>query len=157
VICHFLDAPKTKIGRSKDCQMQLNGLSIISEHAIISNDKGVIKIEPAELGAKIKVNGAPIEGPHVLEHNDRILFGSSHLHVFVDPRKQVNKEQRVTWEMAQKELAEARGFAVKNTSLTKGKGISFFNKAIFGCKIHSFFNRGTTHPGADYRAFAHHN
>ena len=115
VICYFLDAPKTKIGRSKGCQINLNGLSIISEHATITNDENGVCIQPAEMGAKIKVNGINIEGPHKLEHNDRILFGSSHLHVFVDPKKQVNKQQRITWEIAQKELAEARGFAVKNT------------------------------------------
>lgn len=121
VIFHFLDAPKTRLGRAKDCQINLSGLSILSEHAIFLNEKGTITLKPAEIGAKIKVNGAPIDGPVTLENNDRILFGSSHLHVFIDPRKQVNKEQRVTWEVAQKELAEARGFAVKNTSLTKGK------------------------------------
>jgi hypothetical protein len=123
VICNFLDAKQTKVGRSKDCQIQLNGLSIISEHAVITNNNGEISIEPGDVGAKIKVNGMPLEGSRVLEHSDRILFGSSHLHVFVDPRKAVNKEQRVTWELAQKELAEARGFALtrQKTTLTKGK------------------------------------
>jgi pSer/pThr/pTyr-binding forkhead associated (FHA) protein len=131
VICHFLDAPKTKIGRSKDCQINLNGLSIISEHAIITNNKGQVKIEPAEIGAKIKVNGTGIESAHALEHNDRILFGSSHLYIFVDPKKQVNKEQQVSWETAQKELAEARGFKLKNTSLSKGKFINYLFLMIF--------------------------
>lgn len=75
VICHFLEAAETKIGRSDDCNVQLNGLSIISVHAIVKNKKGSITLEPAQIGAKIKINGTNVEGPVVLNHNDRILFG----------------------------------------------------------------------------------
>ena len=75
VICHFLGAPKTRIGRDESCDIVLNGLHILSEHALITNSNGMISIEPMQYGAKIKVNGHNIESARVLDHNDRILIG----------------------------------------------------------------------------------
>lgn len=40
--------------------------------------------------------------------------------VFINPAKVNPKEPRITWEIAQNEIAEAKGFSVKNKSLTKG-------------------------------------
>lgn len=40
--------------------------------------------------------------------------------VFINPAKQNPQEKKITWDMAQNEIAEAKGFSVKNTSLTKG-------------------------------------
>lgn len=39
--------------------------------------------------------------------------------MFVNPSKQSPKEKKITWELAQNEIAEAKGFSLKNTSLTK--------------------------------------
>ena len=76
VICHFIDQVKVKVGRSNDCQIQLSGLGILSDHALLTiSQKGEISIKPDEIGAKIKVNGLNIEDSHVLQNNDRILFG----------------------------------------------------------------------------------
>jgi kinesin family member 1 len=77
VICHFIDSKELRIGRSNNCKIQLTGLSILSEHAIVaSSNSGQVTIRPAQIGAKIKVNGIQIDGSRVLEHKDRILFGS---------------------------------------------------------------------------------
>jgi hypothetical protein len=75
VIFHFLGAKQTKIGRSPECKIQINGLNIITEHACLINDNGKISISPAEIGAKIKVNGINLEDSKVLQHRDRILIG----------------------------------------------------------------------------------
>ena len=49
----------------------------------------------------VKVNGERVEEPVKLEHGDRILVGSHHYYLFVDP--QVNNEEQVEWEEAMKE------------------------------------------------------
>lgn len=77
VICHFIDQNKIKVGRTNDSQIQLSGLGILSDHAFLSNRNGEISIKPGQVGAKIKVNGANIEDSHVLQNNDRILFGKN--------------------------------------------------------------------------------
>ena len=76
VICQFLDKG-IKIGRSPNCQMQLNGLGIIDEHAVITVNKSDIIIKPALFGAKIKINGVNLENSKNLQHMDKILFGNN--------------------------------------------------------------------------------
>jgi len=53
-----------------------------------------------------------------------IVLGSSHLYVFVHPKKHDNFPDLpdvITWEFAQMEIAQARGFTAQDTSgLTKG-------------------------------------
>ncbi|CAF0814643.1 unnamed protein product, partial [Brachionus calyciflorus] len=119
VICHFLDAEETKIGRSDNSKIKLSGLSILTEHATIKNKKGKITLNLNQMGAKVKVNGINVEDSIELKHNDRILFGSSNMYVFINPVKSDPKEKRITWENAQKEIAEAKGYSSQNTSLTK--------------------------------------
>lgn len=121
VICHFIDSKQVKVGRSADSAIQLSGLGILTDHAILSNQGGEITMKPCQLGVKIKVNGNNVEDVHTLQHNDRILFGSSNMFVFINPAKQAASKEpiRISWEMAQKEIAEAKGFSVKNSSLTK--------------------------------------
>lgn len=41
----------------------------------MKSGNGEITIEPASVGAKIKVNGVALTGERVLKHHDRILFG----------------------------------------------------------------------------------
>ena len=76
VICHFLGNKKTLIGRSSECQIQVNGLSIIAEHGVIKNENGKISIAPVQRGAKIRVNGVNVEDLKELQHKDRILIGT---------------------------------------------------------------------------------
>ncbi len=68
-----------------------------------------------------KINGIKFENEKILEHRDRILIGSSHMYVFINPKKSTLNEPRVTWEEAQKEIAEAKGFSLKDKSLTTGE------------------------------------
>ena len=74
VICYFLGDKETLVGSSLDCQIQLTGLNICSEHATIVNDQNKISIIP-ELSVKIKVNGKQIDEKTELQHTDRVLFG----------------------------------------------------------------------------------
>ncbi|XP_070198402.1 kinesin-like protein KIF28 isoform X3 [Littorina saxatilis] len=131
VLFHFLQGEKTTFGRkdaSPPPNICLTGLSIQKQHAVIINRKGEIEIEPASQGAKIKVNGMPLTGKVTLNHQDRVLFGSNHLYVFINPAKpQAPKDtpKEITYEFAQKEIAQAKGFTTgTGAGLTKEQQVA---------------------------------
>ncbi|XP_046580338.1 kinesin-like protein KIF28P isoform X2 [Haliotis rubra] len=131
VVFHFLEQGDTTIGR-KDANPQpkicLSGLSIQKQHAVIYNTNNGVEIEPVgSHGAKTKVNGLPLAGRKQLGHKDRILFGSNHLYVFMNPLKpetDVDLPAQITWEYAQKEIAQAKGFATGSAGMTKEQQIA---------------------------------
>ncbi|OWF50134.1 Kinesin-like protein KLP6 [Mizuhopecten yessoensis] len=132
VICHFLDTEKTTVGR-KDAQplpdVCLSGLSIQKLHAVITNKNGNIEIKPAPGSAsKTKVNGLPLNDTKVLSHKDRILFGSNHMYVIMNPKRTDTADKNlpnvIDWEFAQKEIAEIKGFATHSLGLTKDQLIA---------------------------------
>ncbi|KAK2181347.1 hypothetical protein NP493_403g07034 [Ridgeia piscesae] len=132
VVVHFLQKGDTTVGR-KDADpvpsVCLSGLSINKHHAILTvSDKGEAELKPADQGAKTKLNGLPLTGPTVLSHKDRILFGSNHMYVFLNPKNVKSAEaslpSEITWEFAQKEIAQAKGFAVGSSGMTKDQQIA---------------------------------
>ena len=55
------------------------------------------------------------------------------MYVFINPKDAAPNEPKVTWNEAQKEIAAAKGFSVKETSLTKGilkKTVSFLSVTV---------------------------
>ncbi|XP_052816368.1 kinesin-like protein KIF28 isoform X3 [Mya arenaria] len=118
VIVHFIKDGETSIGR-KDAQPMpdicLNGLSIQKVHAVLTCKKNVVELEPMSgSGPKTKVNGVPLTSKKKLTHKDRLLFGSNHLYVFLNPKNPEKSEDlpdEITWEFAQKEIAQVKGFA----------------------------------------------
>ncbi|XP_062573408.1 kinesin-like protein KIF28 isoform X5 [Saccostrea cucullata] len=132
VICHFLkNSGETTVGR-KDASpvpdICLSGLSIQKQHAVIFNNKGVIEIESVSgSGSKTKINGLPLTGRKALCHKDRILFGSNHMYVLNNPLKPETAEsslpKEITWEFAQKEIAQVKGFATGSAGLSKEQQI----------------------------------
>lgn len=124
VIFHFLDKPTMVIGKSDSGvapDIVLSGLSIRKEHAVITMAGNVVKMRPGNVSARTKVNGASLESEIVLRHHDRILFGSNHMYVFVDPHVTTlppDVPQLVTWDYAQNEIAKAKGFQTDQNGLT---------------------------------------
>ena len=75
------------------------------------NTKGKVLLQP-KTNAKTLVNGKGVTGETVLHHNDRVLFGNSHLYVFhhpMDAKKAQDKAPAPTYESAQEEIAENQG------------------------------------------------
>jgi hypothetical protein len=69
-----------------------------------------------------QVNGKPLTGEIALSHKDRILFGSNHLYVFVNPKIPKSSSATpadITWEFAQGEIAQAKGYDVGTEGLTR--------------------------------------
>ncbi|XP_048735911.1 kinesin-like protein KIF28 isoform X5 [Ostrea edulis] len=131
VICHFLNGGETSIGRkdaSPTPNICLSGLSIQKQHAVIYSTKGVIEIESVSgSGSKTKINGLPLTGRKALCHKDRILFGSNHMYVLMNPMKPETADtslpKEITWEYAQKEIAQVKGFATGSAGLSKEQQI----------------------------------
>jgi kinesin family protein 1 len=48
------------------------------------------------------------------QNKDRILFGASHLYVFLNPFYEKESSSDITWELAQKEIAKAKGYSLGN-------------------------------------------
>ncbi len=69
-------------------------------------------MKPVSKDCRCLVNGAEIQGETDLEHNDRIVLGSTQVWVFQNPlEKGVDKKKypNVTWEYAQEEIATRAG------------------------------------------------
>ncbi|KHJ96934.1 FHA domain protein [Oesophagostomum dentatum] len=79
VIVHFLPPGEITIGnKTADPapMVQLNGLSILPQHAVVQNTKNKKLILTACEGAEVLVNGKKLTKPKELSQNDRILFGA---------------------------------------------------------------------------------
>uniref|UniRef100_A0A1I8I6D7 Kinesin-like protein n=1 Tax=Macrostomum lignano TaxID=282301 RepID=A0A1I8I6D7_9PLAT len=118
VVVHFLESAEILIGRSEEelqPQIRLMGLSISKRHAVIARLTDTeFEIRPAIQGAKTLVNGLPLTGPMELTHKDRIVFGSNHVYVFINPKNRscnAGLPKRINWEFVQKEIANVKGFA----------------------------------------------
>jgi pSer/pThr/pTyr-binding forkhead associated (FHA) protein len=75
-VTYELTAPMLTLGRSDENSIVVDDESISGSHAeIVLNDDG--KYEVSDLGSTngIKVSGARVEGPTVLEHGASIMFG----------------------------------------------------------------------------------
>ena len=134
IIFHHLNTDEITIG-SRNAMISLNGLSILERHAFIRRlDANRYELRAAEAGAKIKINGYNLNGyenPFLsfdihffvystiqLRHKDRILFGASHVYVYLNPLYENECAQDlpavITWEFAQKEIAKAKGYSMGN-------------------------------------------
>ena len=99
--------------------------SILEEHAIITSSKGGSKVElkPGQY-AKILLNGKAMTEKTKLHHKDRILFGSNHLYVFLNPLKAKEPKGEagkgeITWDFCQKEIAKVKGYVSSGKQLSK--------------------------------------
>ncbi|XP_062501904.1 kinesin-like protein KIF28 isoform X2 [Corticium candelabrum] len=132
VVVHILNEGEMTVGRRNadpPPNLALSGLNIQKMHAVITVMGMEVTIRPCR-DAKTVVNGRPLTGERVLEHKDRVLFGSgNHMYVFMNPKNtsQVdeNVPDEITWEFAQKEIAEAKGFQTKvSTGLPRDQQIA---------------------------------
>jgi hypothetical protein len=86
----------------------------LDTHCIITNKGGVYTIEVLP-DAKVLHNGRVLRGTATLNHYDRLVFGTSQYYMFIYPGKASGKDHFYTFEMAQDEIAEAKGISIKDT------------------------------------------
>ena len=106
------------VGKSEDCTIQLMGPSIQEHHAVISRtDTGKVILDRCSDDCRVLLNGDPVTHKVNLSHNDRLLFGTTQLFVFIHPDQQLKSKMTyadVTFELAQEEIATKAGFAVNS-------------------------------------------
>lgn len=83
VVHHYMKADaKVTIGR-KDADpkpdVALTGLGVQKNHAVISCEESVYKIEPGQSNAKVKVNGKPISSGMVHVHPLSVFVPAVHV------------------------------------------------------------------------------
>jgi len=84
----------------------LNGVGIAQQQCtfLYNSDNRTCRLVPNGEDIKkfkVMVNGDLVEEPVILQHGDRILIGSHHYYLFVDPL--VNYDEVYDWEEAMKE------------------------------------------------------
>ena len=124
IVSHVIERTKVLIGKGEKCQIKLQGLSIMDEHALIEVEKQCLYITARE-NAKVTLNGDLLATKTELHHNDRILFSAGHVYVVHHPYqfKKAAKEGKaftpVTWDVVQTEVAEKSGFDVDKKGKTE--------------------------------------
>ena len=83
-IVHILKKPETEIGNNKPPHSDITmvGPGIHNQHCILKLDGKKVKVKPCERDCRVLVNGAAITGETDLDHNDRLVIGSTHTWVF---------------------------------------------------------------------------
>ncbi|KXS22505.1 kinesin-domain-containing protein [Gonapodya prolifera JEL478] len=117
MLFYFIETGKHlvgRVGKGTRADIQLNGLSILPEHALITNTGNTkLTIRPCNSNARIRVNGILLtdcQNPVTLQHNDRVLIGTQHLYLVKFPHIPDDPDKEPTWEDAQAEIAQGQGF-----------------------------------------------
>mmetsp|Transcript_31758 Transcript_31758/g.48713 ORF Transcript_31758/g.48713 Transcript_31758/m.48713 type:complete len:524 (-) Transcript_31758:1087-2658(-) len=113
----MLDGDTTIGKETKDYtpDLPISGVGIANRHCVIQynaalRESQVVPNADDPDKFQIKVNGqAVVNQPVQLMHGDRLLVGTHHYYLFVDPN--INNEETYTWELAMK---EANGDSMKN-------------------------------------------
>jgi len=121
-ILHFIDTEQKTIGnqRGQCSDIVLMGPSIGEKHAEILCEGDGYYIWTT---ARTLVNGDPVSAEKLqLHHNDRLMFGTTQLYVFVNPKERDAAGKAyptATYEMAQEEIAAKSGFDMNQENKSK--------------------------------------
>ncbi|TRY68620.1 hypothetical protein TCAL_12159 [Tigriopus californicus] len=124
-IVHFVEKDSTEIGNQKGqtSDICMVGAGIHQEHAIIRNNKDKFTIKPKEKDCRILVNGTAIAGETDLDHNDRLVFGSTQTWLFQNPNEpgiDKKKYPPINFEFAQEEIAAKAGININQPGMGDG-------------------------------------
>jgi len=118
-LVHIFQKSDTEIGnkKGKESDICMVGPGLHEQHAFIRQDKKHhhVFVKQGEKDCRILVNGEAITEEVELHHNDRLVFGSTQLWVFQNPKeKGIDKKKYppITFEYAQEEIAAKAGIKV---------------------------------------------
>ena len=118
-LVHIFQKSELEIGnkKGKESDICMIGPGLHQQHALVRQDKKThqVWIRQGERDCRILVNGDAITGEVELQHNDRLVFGSTQLWVFQNPKeKGIDKKKYppITYEYAQEEIAAKAGIKV---------------------------------------------
>lgn len=117
-IVHIIQNGTNTLGKSNDCNIHLYGPSIQEVHARLIRKGNNVLLEKANDNCRILLNGDLVKTKINLNHNDRLLFGTTQLFVFAHPTQE-NKNSlgfsEISFELAQEEIALKAGFELNNS------------------------------------------
>jgi len=118
-LVHIIQKSETEIGnqKGKESDICMVGPGVHVAHALMRQDKKhhQVFIKQMEKDCRVLVNGEAITDEVELHHNDRLVFGSTQLWVFQNPKeKDIEKKKYppITYEYAQEEIAAKAGVKV---------------------------------------------
>ena len=134
--CHAKkDGSATTIGAAESNEINLQGVTMMANHAEIFNQDNKTIYLKALKDAQIVVNGQNIEPDTQIQlyHNDRVMFGNAHLYAFHHPQDAYDRQRLAekagseapppppvpTFNDAQKEIAKAKGFDMSSEGKSK--------------------------------------
>jgi len=122
-LVHIFQKDNTEIGntKGKESDICMVGPGVHQQHAIVRKEHKHHKvfIKPGEKDCRILVNGDAITSEVELQHNDRLVFGSTQVWVFQNPKEHgigKKKYPPITFEYSQEEIAAKAGIKVDGQS-----------------------------------------
>jgi hypothetical protein len=116
VVTYVLSSGMTRVGKQVESpnDIQLSGPTIAAEHCVLVRQNASVTIEP-RIGASVHVNGKLLVASQVLNHHDRVVFGPSHMFIFVAETSARNPKagelRALDYEYVQLELASEQGMS----------------------------------------------
>ncbi|KAK3106540.1 hypothetical protein FSP39_022244 [Pinctada imbricata] len=112
-IVHFIETPEAVLGSGGE--IVIRGPSVAEKHAKIINEGGKFMIEPCDATNRTLHNGKACATREPLEHNDRLIFGTTQYFVFMNPagKKSGQNYPEITFEVANEEVGTKAGFDLK--------------------------------------------
>ena len=77
-----------------------------------------------EPNVRLLVNGKAVGTKTKLNHNDRIVFGTTKYFVYINPQERDKSKEKftdITFEMAQEEIAKSSGFDIEGQNKSRGR------------------------------------
>ena len=105
-----LISEETLIGRHPECQVQINSNMVSRKHARVVKDAFGYRVEDMGSGNGTFVNGKKIDGPTLLNHEDRIKLGPVLLRFESAPAQKVSPSRQPTVDSASTKTVDAFNF-----------------------------------------------
>ena len=86
---------------------------------VVSDDRTAIR--PVQEDARVLVNGMPVQKETVLRHNDRLVFGSTQMWVFQNPKEGGAGPADINGDFMLQEIAAKSGLSLSATMRSQGK------------------------------------
>eukprot|EP00730_Choanoeca_flexa_P001208 TRINITY_DN10530_c0_g1_i1.p1 TRINITY_DN10530_c0_g1~~TRINITY_DN10530_c0_g1_i1.p1 ORF type:complete len:1028 (+),score=289.58 TRINITY_DN10530_c0_g1_i1:52-3135(+) len=113
VVSYVIPEGETMVGKepTMDQSIRLTGPTIAQDHALFTRQGDKVTVT-SRIGASLHVNGKPVTEPQDLRHHDRVVFGPSHMFIFLAAAEQRQAETELhtlDYEFVQLELASEQG------------------------------------------------
>merc|ERR1719481_2087167 len=122
-LVHIFQKEDVEIGnkKGKESDICMVGPGVKEAHAMVRMDKKKhhVWIKPGERDCRVLVNGDTISEEVEIHHNDRLVFGSTQVWVFQNPKEHgIDKKKYppITFEYSQEEIAAKAGIKVDGQS-----------------------------------------